>query len=64
MQIIKEELKMTKNYMISTIYANYQLHCTKAEAMAKFQHFAKIQRDVSLHEWTENGCRKIAESHR
>lgn len=55
---------MTKNYMISTIYANYQFHCTESEAMAKFQHFCKIQRDVSLHVWAENGCRKIAESHR
>lgn len=55
---------MTKNYMISTIYANYQINCTEAEAMAKFQYFAKIQRDVSLHVWTENGYRKIAEFHR
>lgn len=55
---------MTKNYMISTICANYQLHCTEAEAMAKFERFCKIQRDVSLHEWTENGSRKIAEFHR
>lgn len=55
---------MAKNYMISTFYANYQLHCTEAEAMAKLQQFAKIQRDVGLYEWTENGCRKIAEFHR
>lgn len=55
---------MTKTYMISTSAANYQLHCTEAEAMAKFQQFARIQRDVSLHEWTEIGCRLIAESHR
>lgn len=55
---------MNKNYMISTIYANYQLCCTEGEAMAKFQHFCKSQRDVSLHERTETGCRKIAEYHR
>lgn len=55
---------MARNYMISTICANYQLHCTEAEAMAKFQYFCKIQRDVSLYEWAENGCRKVAESHR
>lgn len=55
---------MTKNYMLSTIYATYQLHCTGVEAMAKFQRFCTTQRDVSLHEWTENGCRLIAESHR
>lgn len=55
---------MTKKYMISTIYANYQFFCTEEEAMAKFQHFCKCQRDVGLHEWTETGCRKIAEYHR
>lgn len=52
------------NYMISTIYGNYQLHCTEDEAMAQYARLSKIQRDVALYEWTASGCRKIAESRR
>lgn len=54
---------MKKSYTIATIYAHYRFFCTEAEAMEKFARFSKFQRDVSLHEWTATGCRKIAESH-
>lgn len=55
---------MEKHYMISTCFANYQLHCTEAEAMTKFQHFCKVYPDIGLYEWMEKSVRRIAEFHR
>lgn len=55
---------MKKTYKITTIYANYPLYCTEQEATEKFRYFCRLQRDVTLYEVTETGCRKIAASHR